>query len=329
MRAILLIFSWILCRILLEIGVRHANIAARPVNPNWLILEAGSRRKWADGQHEARYHPFMRFFFQILIEALSHFQRKGGMVRASHLALSFMLALFPFCIFALSLAAALSAEANVDTVINFALGYWPPEIVGPIESELRAVLQAGAGSLTFGALLSIVFATNGVDAIRVVVTDAYRDEDPRPFWHTRLLALVFVVVGTVLILATSALGVAVPIALHYFDDLVPWLGQSILGNDLFRRGITVALLLFFLYACHRWLPGVKHRFRDVAPGVVLTVVLWMVTSNAMVYYLSNFSTYSVTYAGLAGIITVLVYLYVMSAVFVLGAEFNGRLMARR
>ncbi|TCL09484.1 membrane protein [Shimia isoporae] len=271
----------------------------------------------------------MRRYLTVFWAALDHFQRKGGFVRSSHLALSFMLALFPFCIFALSLAAALSADADVDTVINFVLGYWPPEIVGPVEQELRAVLQSGAGSLTFGAVLSIVFATNGVDAIRVVVTEAYRDEDPRPFWRTRLLALLFVVVGTILILSTGILSVAIPLVLHFFDDLVPWLDQSILSNDQFRRLITVVLLLFFLYACHRWLPGVKHRFRDVAPGVVLTVFLWMVASNGFAYYISNFSTYSVTYAGLAGIITALMYLYVMSAVFVLGAEFNGQLMAER
>lgn len=271
----------------------------------------------------------MRTFFSILLEALAHFDRKGGMVCSSHLALSFILALFPFCIFALSLAAVFSGEADVDMVIGFMLGYWPPEIVGPIESELRAVLQSGAGSLTLGALLSVVFATNGVDAIRVVVTEAYRDIDPRPFWKTRILALVFVVVGTVLILATGVLSVAIPFALHYFDDVVPWLNQSILSNDQFRSLITVTLMLFFLYACHRWLPGVKHRFRDVAPGVLLTVVFWVIASRVLVFYLSNFSTYSVTYAGLAGIITALVYLYMMSAIFVLGAEFNGRLMARR
>lgn len=270
----------------------------------------------------------MRLFLQILLEALDHFNRKGGMVRASHLALSFMLALFPFAIFALSLAAVLRGDADVELVVNFVLGYWPPEIVEPIEKELRAVLQAGAGSLTFGAVLSIVFATNGVDAIRVVVTEAYRDEDPRPFWRTRLLALVFVVVGTVLMLLTGFLSVAVPLAIHYFDDLLPWLSQSILSNDGFRSLTTVLLMVFFLYACHRWLPGVKHRFRDLAPGVAVTVVLWVVASNGFSFYIKNFSTYSVTYAGLAGIISALVYLYVMSAIFVLGAEFNGRLIAR-
>ncbi|SFK60802.1 YihY/virulence factor BrkB family protein [Shimia haliotis] len=265
---------------------------------------------------------------KILFETLGEFQRKGGMVRASHLALSFMLALFPFAIFALSLAAVFSGEGDIDLVVNFILGYWPPEIVEPIENELRAVLQSGAGSLTFGAVLSIVFATNGVDAIRVVVTEAYRDEDPRPFWRTRMLAFVFVVAGTLMILAAGILSVAIPLAIHYFDDVVPWLSESIFSNDQFRSLLTVMLTVFFLYACHRWLPGTKHRFRDVFPGVLLTVALWIVASNAFGFYISNFSTYSVTYAGLAGVITVLVYLYVMSAIFVLGAEFNGRLIQR-
>ena len=45
------------------------------------------------------------------------------------------------------------------------------------------------------------------------------------------------------------------------------------------------------------------------------------------YYITEFATYSVTYAGLASVMAALIFLYLMAALFILGAEFNGRLIA--
>ena len=254
------------------------------------------------------------------------FNGKNGFMRSSHLTLSFVFALFPFCLFALSLAGVLSPKAQVDDIIDFAIGAWPDAIAGPIESELRAVLQAGSSTLTLGAVLAIVFASNGVDAIRLVITEAYRDTDPRPCWKVRALAILFVIAGSALFTAAGVVSVVVPVVIHFFDDLVPWLDQSILSNDEFRQGVIFAVTSFFLFACHRWLPGVPHKARSLWPGIFLCLALWFVASKIFTFYISSFSTYSVTYAGLAGIMSALVYLYLMSAIFVLGAEFNGQLM---
>ncbi|MFY0661185.1 MAG: YihY/virulence factor BrkB family protein [Shimia sp.] len=268
----------------------------------------------------------MRHLVNCLRATVVRFNGKNGFMRSSHLTLSFVFALFPFCLFALSLAGALSPQAQVDDIIDFAIGAWPDAIAGPIERELRAVLQAGSSTLTLGAVLAIVFASNGVDAIRVVITDAYRETDPRPFWKVRGLAILFVVAGSALFTAAGLVSVVVPVVLHFFEDLVPWLDQSILSNEQFRQGVIFAVTTFFLFACHKWLPGVPHKTGSLWPGIVLCLVLWFFASKVFTIYISSFSTYSVTYAGLAGIMSALVYLYLMSAIFVFGAEFNGQLM---
>ncbi len=271
----------------------------------------------------------MKLYWKTFIEAVQRFTDKGGFVRASHVTLAVMLAVFPFCIFALALAGVLSADTQVDDLVQFVLGTWPEQIAAPIADELKAVLEHGSTTLTLGAVLSVVFASNGIEAIRLVITSAYRDHDPRPYWKNRLLALVFVLGGTALFVLVGALSVAVPLALLFFEEWVPWLSNSILSSGQFRTLVTTAVLLFTVYACHKWLPGIRHSDRSLAPGIVLTVVLWWGASKGFAVYLSTFSTYSVTYAGLAGIMTALIYLYMMSAIFVLGAEFNGSLFDRR
>lgn len=290
------------------------------------IVSPGLINRWGQQEKGLERQSLMTEMVNNLWLTIGRFIEKDGFMRGSHLALSFMFAIFPFCLFALSLAGILSPEATADDVIDFAIGAWPDAIAKPIEQELRAVLQAGSSTVTLGAVLAIVFASNGVDAIRVVITDAYREVDPRPFWKVRLLAVVFVIAGSAMFLVAGVVSVIVPLAIHFFDDLVPWLNQSILSNEQFRQGVIFAVTAFFLFACHKWLPGVPHKSRDLIPGIVLCLLLWFLTSRVFAYYISSFSTYSVTYAGLAGIMSALVYLYLMSVIFVLGAEFNGQLM---
>ncbi len=263
-----------------------------------------------------------------LIGAWGRFDGDNGWSKASHVAMSMMLALFPFCIFVLSLAGQFSTDLDVNSVIEFVYGSWPEEIAEPITREVRAVLaQSGAGTTAYGALLAVFFASNGVDAVRVVVTDAYHDKDPRPVWRQRLLCVAFVLAGAFLIAIVGAVAIGLPL---YFDSLegapAHWMAGLLAGEPAHLL-LSMLLLLLALYACHVWLPGTGHSARQVLPGVVLTMVLWVAAGEVFSYYFQNFSSYSVTYAGLAGVMAALVFLYVMAAIFVFCAEFNGQLHA--
>lgn len=263
-------------------------------------------------------------------DAWARFDTDNGWSKASHVALSMMLALFPFCIFVLSLAGQFSAELRVADLIDFVYGSWPEEIAEPITREVEAVLhQSGAGTMTFGALLAVFFASNGIDAVRVVVTDAYLDHDPRPAWRTRLLCIGFVLFGALLLILGGTFVVGLPLYFRSVYETAPDLYAAVFFNNHLGRLISMGLLFFSLFACHVWLPGVHRPTRTVLPGIVLTILLWLLAGQAFAFYLKNFSSYSVTYAGLSGVMAALVFMYVMAAIFVLGAEFNGRLEASR
>ena len=65
--------------------------------------------------------------------------------------------------------------------------------------------------------------------------------------------------------------------------------------------------------------------RQILPGLVLTFEPWTVAGYGLVFYSRMYASYGLTYAGLAGVMAALVFLYIMSAIFVLGAELNGQL----
>lgn len=195
---------------------------------------------------------------------------------------------------------------------------------------MRAVLAQSQGRLvTVGGLLTLLFASNGVDALRLALTQAYHDEDRRPFWKQRLICLIFVLVGAALVLLVAFTGFALPIYLQLATRGEPGLLSTILTSEVLGNVLTMGFLVFAVTAFHLWLPGRQHRLRRIWPGILLTVLLWFAAGATFSYDLSRFASYAATYAGLAGAMSALIFLYLMAAILIFGAEFNGRLLSAR
>ncbi|AVO39428.1 YihY/virulence factor BrkB family protein [Pukyongiella litopenaei] len=272
----------------------------------------------------------LNLFAAALWDAVRRFNDKGGWIMSSHVAMSIMLALFPFILFVVALAGFLSQDLDLNEMTELIFGAWPAEIAGPIENELNRVLASPkSGLITVGGLLTLYFASNGVDAVRVAMSHAYRDTDPRPFWKTRLLCLGFVIAGGALLVALLTVGLALPLYVHFVLDAVP---DGIAGwftDARLNRVLTLLIALIGVGACHVVLPGTVHRLSQIWPGVLLTVLLWALAAQALAIYMTRFANYAATYAGLAGMIAALIFLYLMAAILIFGSEFNGALIKRR
>ncbi|WP_170424654.1 YihY/virulence factor BrkB family protein [Ruegeria arenilitoris] len=259
--------------------------------------------------------------------AIVRFNNKNGFVMSSHVAMSLMLALFPFVLFTVALAGSLSQGYVTDELIELVFGAWPQDVAGPIVSELRAVLQeSGSGVITLGGLLAIFFASNGVMAVRAAMNQAYHDRDVWPFWKTRLLCLGLVIVGGVAILGIAAVEVVLPVYTQLVSektdvDLSDWLSVERL-----RWTFTVAVPAGTVLLAHLILPTRRHRIMQILPGVILTLALWAAGGWGFSIYIAQFATYSATYAGLAGVMAALIFLYLCAAILIFGAEYNGALM---
>ncbi|WP_158968096.1 YihY/virulence factor BrkB family protein [Chachezhania sediminis] len=272
------------------------------------------------------------FPLKALLKAMQRFNNKNGWVYCSHMAMSLLMALFPFILFIISLAGFLSQNIPVSDVNNLIFGAWPDAIARPIEAEVRSVVEGASTSLlTFGGLFAIYFASNGIDAIRLAMTSGYRETDPRPFYKTRLIAIAFVVVGALVVVVSAAMQLALPIYLEFFQKTFPiaaFDNLSVGGLRFANWLLTGLFLVGMVTAFHMWLPGHRIPLRQALPGVALTIFLWVAGGRVFAYYLSHFATYGATYAGLAGVIATLIFLYFMAAILIVGAEFNGILIAR-
>ncbi|MBX9453748.1 MAG: YihY/virulence factor BrkB family protein [Neoaquamicrobium sediminum] len=261
---------------------------------------------------------------RVLGDAIGHFNYDDGWALASHLALSALLALFPFLIFATSLASFLGADAFAETAVHLIFDTWPEEIAAPIAREVSSVLTIQRGDfLTIGILAAAFFASNGIEALRVGLNRAYRVLDRRSIFFLRAQSLAFVLVATIGFLIVSSLLVVLPVAIGIAQQRLPWIEPYIGTINLWRILIAAVIIVLALIAVHLWLPAGKRRFREIVPGLIFTLVFWVVGSSLFATYLSYYSTYASTYAGLASIMIALVFLYIVSAIFILGGELNA------
>ena len=262
--------------------------------------------------------------FDIIAIAIKRFDRDDGWAIASHVALSVILALFPFLIFGAALAAFLGSDSFSQTAIHVVFDAWPKSIAQPLTREVSNVLTNQRGDLlTFGALASLVFASNGVEALRVALNRAYRVRDDRSWFKTRIQSLIFVVIGSIALLCISFLLVLMPLAKSLAANYLPWISTYLDHSAFQPKLITIIVLSVGLLACHKWLPAGHRTFKSTLPGILFTLICWVPASLGFASYLEGFSTYISTYAGLASIMIALVFLYMIAAIFILGAEINS------
>ncbi|MBB4105674.1 YihY/virulence factor BrkB family protein [Allorhizobium borbori] len=272
----------------------------------------------------------IRMLYKVLFDAVYHFTLDDGWAMASHVALSTLLAVFPFLIFATTLAGFLGAEQFAETAVHLIFDTWPEAIAEPLAAQVQQVLTIPRGGLlTVSVLAAFYFASNGVEALRVSLNRAYRVTEMRYWYHTRLTSLGYVLAASIIFAAVSTVLVAVPVAIGIIGERLPWLTEILTTVSDWSVYFTVLILIVGLFIVHLFLPAGHRRLLDVVPGIILTLVAWLVGGIVFAFYLSKFANYTATYAGLASVMIVLVFLYMVGVIFMIGAEFNAALMKYR
>ena len=261
---------------------------------------------------------------RILFDALGHYNDDDGWAMSSHVALSSLMALFPFLIFAGTMAAFLGAEAFAETSIHLIFDTWPKGIADPIANEVRNVLTVPRGGLlTVSIIAAAYFAASGIEALRVALNRAYREKETRSLLFRRTQSILFVIVAALGMAAISFLLVLAPLAVQIAMKWMPWIDSYTFTISFWRYLIAIVVLVFGLFAVHLWLPDGKRPFRFILPGIVITLLAWVISAMVFATYLARFANYFSTYAGLASIMIALVFLYILSSIFIVGAEINA------
>jgi membrane protein len=273
----------------------------------------------------------MRRAFAIALDAFYRFLEDDGWAIASYIALSTLMALFPFLILVTALAAFIGSDNLADEVANLLLDTWPNEVAAPIARQVHRVLTTTRGDvLTASALFSVYFASSGVESLRIGLNRAYDAAETRNWFLLRFESIIYVLVGALALLALAFLVVLGPLLFATALKYAPWLEPLEATFTFVRFAAATGVITAALFVLHKWLPAGHRRFREIVVGILATLILWLAGGILFGRYLAEFaSTYVTYYAGLASAMIALVFLYLTASIFIYGGELNSAICRPR
>jgi membrane protein len=273
----------------------------------------------------------MQRFWRIALDAFYAFNDDDGWAIASHIALSALMALFPFLIFVTALAALFGTKELADETARLLFDAWPKEVAGPIAGAVHDVLtNLRTDVLTFGVAFAIYFASSGIESLRIGLNRAYGVKEKNPWWLMRLESIGYVLVAAISMIALAFLIVLGPLIWAGAVKYLPWLAPFSSVVSFIRYVVASAVIIVALVIVHKWLPAGHRSFSEIMPGIFVTLVLWLAAGATFGSYLSEFAyTYVTYYASLASAMIALVFLYVSASIFVYGGELNSVLSKRQ
>jgi membrane protein len=240
-----------------------------------------------------------------------------------------VLSIFPAAIALTSLLGLFGqAEQSVNTVLDVLDPLVSSDMLGTIEPTLRQIAESqSAGlALVLGLAGALWTASGYVGASGRAMNRIYEIPEGRPFWKLRPIMLLITVVALVLMAAVLLmLVVSGPVAQSIGN--VIGLGDAAVTTWQYAKwpvlAIAVVLIVAMLYYAT---PNVKQpKFRWISVGALVAIVVWVLASLAVAFYVANFSSYNKTYGSLAGVIVALLYLWLTNLALLLGAEVDSEL----
>lgn len=266
-----------------------------------------------------------------------------GIEHAGFLSFMGMLALFPFLVFFFAILGTLGETKKGTELIHWMLETADPNITQAILPSIEEVLSGPPQTLLTISILGALWTSSSmVEGLRGVLNKAYRVHTPPNYWLRRLFSISQIMaLSVILLMAMFALVVAPALFEEVYGFVISFnAAAEFIGNDTqiefgadnfiflgvewryYRYAGVILTMLAFVSALYYFLPNVKHSWRRTLPGALIAACGWFGMGKLFSYYLGNFDSFSLIYGSLGSIIAFLVFFYVLSIIFIYGAEFN-------
>jgi membrane protein len=232
------------------------------------------------------------------------------------------LAIFPAIIAAVLLYGFFADPATINAQLDALGTAIPADIKKTISDQIT--LAAGNGKVGFGAVVAIVIAlfsaSGGMSNMMTAINIAYDEDETRGFVKKRGIALLLTIGAIVFFLIVISLVGVLPVLLGFLgtNGFVLFLIQAARWL-LIAVVVTVALAVLYRVAPDRDAP----KIRWVSVGAAIATLLWIVASVGFSIYVTQFGSYAKTYGAIAGIVILLLWLFITSYAILLGAEINA------
>ena len=263
--------------------------------------------------------------------------------RASAIAFSLFMALFPLLIFFVTLVPFIIPYVSVgnedfDTQFLFFLESFLPSATSDYFGEIYQQIkdQKKGGLLSSAFLISIFLVANGVNSIFAGFETSYHVQLTRNFFRQYAFALMVGLLLSILLIVGAV--VFVYFEFYILDYTSEYFGKVFHYDQ--KQGdvmiIKAARILFFILLSYittailyyfGTAEGKKARF--FSPGATMTTLLFIVTSYLFGIYVEKFARYNELYGALGGLLILMVFIWLNSNILLLGHELNATLQSMK
>jgi len=266
----------------------------------------------------------VRGWRQVLGRAIRQSQEDNIPLLAAGVAFFGFLALFPALIALVTLVGLVADPGQVTQQVQSFTAGLPQAAQQLISDQLAAITHSSDGALTLGLVVSLLVAllsaSSGTSNLMTAVNIAYEEKETRGFLKFRAVALLLTLGTVVFLVLTLALTAVVPVVLH----AIPLGPLGTLLAQMVRWTLLIVLIMIGLAVLYRIAPDRNPpKFRWVSVGSVMAALLWLLGTVGFSLYVNFFGNYNKTYGALAGVIVLLLWLFLTCYIVLLGAEINA------
>ena len=245
--------------------------------------------------------------------------------RATAIAFSFFMALFPFALFILNLIPYIPIEGFQNDFLGFVKGSVPPTTYDAIYKIINDILHnSHSGLLSTGFVMAVFLMTNGVNAILGGFEASHHINVSlkRKFFRQYVIALALSIILSLLLIITVA-------AIVIFEVFIQKTKiQDVLSDKipLIEMGRYIFIILMILMATSiLFRYGIKHDKKRalVSIGSVVTTILIIISSYFFGIWVVKFSKYNELYGSIGTLLVVMFYIWINSMVLLIGFDLNA------
>lgn len=234
------------------------------------------------------------------------------------------LAIIPTLIAAVLVYGLVSDPEDVTRQIQDYASALPASAQELLTEQMTTLAQASQQSLGIGLIIALAVAlwsaSTGTSNMITAVNLAYDGDETRGFIKSRALALIFTIGAIIMFLLAITLVATVPAILGAVD-LPQWAQWLIQAG---RWVVLVLLVLTALAVLYRWAPErPAPKFKFLTPGAIIALIIWIIVSVGFSIYVDNFGNYAETYGSLAGVVVLMLWLWLSAFAALFGAEINA------
>jgi len=242
--------------------------------------------------------------------------------RASAIAFSFFMALFPFALFILNLIPFIPLENFQADFLEFVENGVPPNTYDAIEIILKDIMGTShQGLLSSGFILSILLMTNGINAILGGFEMSEHITITRGFFRQYFISLAISLILSLILIVTVAAIVIAEVMIQKINIHGYVADVSVI--EWSRYGFIILMILVTTSVLYKFGAKETSKISFISYGAVFTTILIILSSYIFGVYVEKFARYNELYGSIGTLLVLMFYIWINCMVLLLGFELNA------